>query len=119
MNQFVEFMRDNWKFVVALVFCIVEIVFIFVKRKPKSIDDFKCVLAEVESIVPELVISRERPGEGELKKKEVIGSCIKLVERRLGRGLSDNEKSLIESSIDKKVEVVLTTPTRKEKINEE
>lgn len=118
MKLFIDFLRENWKFVLTLVLCLLEIVFIFVKRKPKSIDDFKLCLNEVLATVPELVISRERPGEGELKKSEVEVSAKKLLERRLGRGLTVNECLLVKEAVDNKIETVLSTPTKKEKINE-
>ena len=118
MNYFIDFLRENWKFVLTLVLCLVEIVFIFVKRKPKSIDDFKLCLNEVLATVPELVISRERPGEGDLKKSEVEISAKKLLERRLGRGLTVKECLLVKSLVDEKIETVLSTPTKKEKIDE-
>ena len=118
MNYFIDFLRENWKFVLTLVLCLVEIVFIFVKRKPKSIDDFKLCLNEVLAAVPELVIYRERPGEGELKKSEVEISAKKLLERCLGRGLTVKECLLVKSLVDEKIETVLSTPTKKEKIDE-
>ena len=114
MNQFIEFMREYWFQLATGVFAVVEIILIIVKRKPKSIDDFKLVLEEVLAAVPELVISRERPGEGSTKKLEVITSCIALVSNKLGRKLTDSEKGIITSQVASKIETVLSTPTKKE-----
>lgn len=115
MDTFIEFIKSHWTFVITLAVALLEIVFIFIKRKPKSIDEFKLALEEVKAIVPELVISRERPGDGLTKKLEVEVSAKKLIERRLGRGLSAKECLLVKEAIGDKVETVLSTPTKKEK----
>lgn len=116
MNYFVDFLRENWKFVLAMLLALVELIFIFIKRKPKSIDDFKLALSEALSNIPELVISRERPGQGELKKLEVEVCAQKYIERRLGRGLSTQECLLTKNAIGEKIETVLSTPTKKGEI---
>lgn len=115
MKEFIDFVREYGLYLLGSLCFVIEVIVILIKRKPKSIDDFKLALTEALSIVPELVISRERPGEGELKKKEVLISCKKLIERRLGRGLSSNESLLVDSAVDTQIETVLSTPTKKEK----
>ena len=118
MSSFVEFLKEYWFQLATGLFFIVEVVLLVIKRKPKSIDDFKLVLEEVLAVVPELVISRERPGEGSTKKLEVITSCISLISSKLGRKLTDSEKGLITAQVAAKIETVLSTPTKKENLNE-
>lgn len=118
MNTFIEFIKEYWfQLLTALAF-VVEIIFIFIKRKPKSIDDFKLCLNEALSCVPDLVIDFERPGEGEVKRLQVINCCISGIIHKLGRKLTEQERSLVFNSISEKIETVLCTPTKKEKINE-
>lgn len=118
MNAFIEFLREYWfQLLTALAF-VLEIIFIFIKRKPKSIDDFKLALSEALSCVPELVISRERPGEGSSKKAEVLLSIRRYISSKLGRDLTVSEEAMITAQAAEKIETVLSTPTKKEKINE-
>lgn len=118
MTEFFEFCREYGVYFLTLLCFIIEIIFLVVKRRPKSIDDFKLAFEEALALVPELVISRERPGEGELKKKEVITSCSYLVSRLLGRKLSDYETVIIRDAVSDKIETVLSTPIKKEISNE-
>lgn len=114
MKEFIEFLKEYWFELSAGLFALIEIILIIVKRKPKSIDDFKLAVQEALAIVPELVLSCERPGEGYLKKQEVILSSLKLVSRLLGRKLTDNEVRFVSDSVSDKIETVLSTPTKKE-----
>ena len=49
MTDFVEFCREYWFQIAAGVAFIIEIIFIFVKRKPKTVDDFLLAMNEVRS----------------------------------------------------------------------
>lgn len=113
MTEFIEFCREYGVYILTLLCFIIEIIFLVVKRRPKSIEAFKLAVQEALALVPELVISRERPGEGDLKKEEVISHSIYLVSRSLGRKLSDYESVIVRNSVSDKIETVLATPTKK------
>lgn len=118
MNAFIEFIKEYWFQIAYGCFTALMIVLIIIKRKPKSIDDFKLALFEALSFVPELVISRERSGEGSSKKSEVLLSIRRYISSKLGRDLSVSEEAMINAQAALKIETVLSTPKKKEKINE-
>lgn len=118
MNAFIEFLKQYWFQLVTGLFALIQIILIIVKRKPKSVDDFRLALFEALASIPELVTACERPGEGVLKRTEVEIGCLKYIEKVLGRSLSQNEIDLVKTDVDNKIETVLSTPTKKGDLNE-
>lgn len=113
MTEFIEFLKLYWRELLVGVCFVLEIIFIFIKRKPKSVDEFKAACDEVVGLIPTLVNSVERPGHGEEKKILVISRAISLFERLIGRKLSDAEKLAAEKRFSDTIELVLTTPVKK------
>lgn len=118
MDSFFDFLKQNWSVILTISFLIIETVFIFIKRKPKSVDDFVSSLNEVLALVPEYVSRIECPGYGEKKKATVIKFCLDRLEKSLGRGLSDKEIETVSTRVGEKIETVLSTPKKKENVNE-
>ena len=118
MNYLLNFLKEYWFQIVTLTVAAIEVVFIFIKRKPKSVDDFILCLKDVLGDVPYLVSKVERPGEGDKKKSEVIEFALHLLSKKLGRGLSEFEVSNATDEIVEVLEDVLTAPTKKEITNE-
>ena len=69
MSAVLEFLRQYWFELAAGVGFVIELVFIFVKRKPKSVDEFLYALSEGVSLVPDLISKVERSGEGAAQKQ--------------------------------------------------
>lgn len=118
MNAFIEFLKEYWFQLVCGLYAILMIVLVIIKRKPKSITDFKLCLQEALARVPEYVIHVEEPGNGEQKLARVVKLGLAFISNKLGRSLIGDEVALCLEQIVKKVETVLSTPTKKEKINE-
>lgn len=113
MKPFFDFILENRKEIICFLTLIVGVISIFIKRKPKTIDDFTLALSEVINLVPELIIKFEEPSHGTEKKEKVISSALRLVKLSLGRSLTNSEKSIITSKVSEKIETILATPKKK------
>ena len=70
MNDFIEFLKTYWFQLATGLFSVIEIILIVIKRKPKSIDDFRLAVSEVLTFIPEYVKKVEKPGNGEDQKHD-------------------------------------------------
>lgn len=113
MSKFFDFLNTYKEVLLTCLAIFISFIGVLVKKKPKTVDDFKLALSEVLSLVPSLVIKVERPSCGEEKKNEVLKACVKAVSTRLGRSLCDSEKSFIIDEVSKSIEECLSTPTKK------
>lgn len=113
MKSFFDFIIENKELIISILTFIVGVIAILVKRKPKTIDDFKLACAEALDLIPELVIKVEVPSKGAEKKLKVISMVKSLVCKSLGRCLTSSEESYITEEASKKIEVALSTPTKK------
>ena len=111
--DFVNFLKDYGVYILTFVCFVVEIVFIFIKRKPKTVDDFLYCLNEIRTLVPLYVSDAERPGNGEIKKAAVIQVLTSLFEQKLGRKITDKESVIVADFLANDIEAVLTAPTKK------
>lgn len=118
MTEFNEFCREYGVYILTAFCFVVEIIFIFIKRKPKTVDDFLYCLNEIRLLVPEYVATVECPGNGEIKKSTVIKILVELFEKKIGRKATDKEKLIVESLIGFDIEAVLAAPQKKEILNE-
>jgi hypothetical protein len=107
-----EFLRDNWQYVVIGLSAIVEVLVLFVFKRRKSVSPFY----EVVSVLPKLidkVESRIGAGNGAIKKEKVLDAAIVLYEKLTGVCLSKSSK--IVKDLDDAIESILTTPQKKGK----
>lgn len=114
MNQFIEFLKEYWFQLATGIFAVVEVILLIIKRRPKSLDDFKLALLDALAAVPDYVCQVEVPGNGAEKRAKVLKACVALISKKLGRSLTDSEVALVSQSIIEQVETVLSTPTKKE-----
>lgn len=113
MKEFVKFLTD-YKEIIASVFCFVlTFISILVKRKPQTIDDFFKGLDDVCSQLPEIINTFERPGNGDLKKEEVINYALTKLITFLHRDISDSESKSARSYFSQQIEAILSTPQKK------
>lgn len=113
MTEFFEFCREYWFQILTCLGFLCEIIFIFIKRKPKTVDDFLLSMNEVRSLLPEFIKSVETPGKGVLKKHKVIDKSTKVLENKIGRKLSSRELQIFSKVISSDIETILETPTKK------
>lgn len=118
MTEFIEFCREYGVYILTFACFVVEIIFIFIKRKPKTVDDFLYCLNEIRLKVPNVVAAVEAPGNGEVKKATVIKYLTKDFEKVLGRKITERECVIVSDLISKDIEAVLAAPHKKEILNE-
>lgn len=118
MDEFFNYCRQNPALIIGILTLIAEIVFIFVKKRPKTVDDFVFALNEICKDMADIVSYVESPGNGEVKKSKAIEIACGLLSKRLNRDLTDKEKVVAVKSFDSCIESVLSAPTKKEKCNE-
>ena len=118
MTEFIEFCREYGVYILTFACFVIEVIFIFIKRKPKSIDDFLYCLNEIRLLVPEVVSKVEKPGNGEAKKSTVIKVLSSLFEQKLGRKITEKESAIVLDFLASDIEAVLAAPQKKEILNE-
>lgn len=115
MNDFLNWL-DNYKsLLVSGITLILTIVLLFIKKRPKTIDEFLRIVDNVCAyVLPSTILKVEVPGNGALKKKEVRNVALNVITKKLGRVLTDFEKSLALQSIDESIEAILSAPQKKQ-----
>lgn len=112
--NFLDFLREYKDTLIGVVCLLSTILCILLKRKPKTLDEFLSCLTEVLNKVPEMIISVERAGAGQEKKREVMKSCRELLAKKLSRDLSEQEVKLLDNYVSSEIELVLSTPRKKD-----
>lgn len=113
MNNFINFLQEYKSLIVSFATFILTLILIFIKRRPKTLDDFVSSLDEVLVTVPSIINSVECPGNGLAKKKEVLSISIHLLQKKLGRDISKSELDYAYRKIDSSIELILSTPQKK------
>lgn len=114
MDSFIQFLSEYKSVLVGGFTLVLTIVLLFIKKRPKTIDDFLLIIDEVCAFsLPSFISKVEVPGNGLSKKKEVRDLALSKVSRLLGRSLSDSEKTLALKTIDESIEAILSTPQKK------
>lgn len=107
-----EFLRDNWQYVVIGASAIVEVLVLFVFKRRKSVSPFY----EVVSVLPKLIGSVESKigaGNGDLKKEKVLSAACVLYEKLTGVKITSYSRIAV--AIDEAIESILATPQKKGK----
>lgn len=118
MTEFIEFCQEYGVYLLTFVCFVIEIIFIFIKRRPKTVDDFLYTLQEIRLRVPGVVAAVEVSGNGEAKRSAVINYLTKEFEKVLGRKITEKECVIVSDLISKDIEAVLSAPTKKEILSE-
>lgn len=113
MSDFLQILNDYKEIIVSCAVFLLVLLAILLKKRPKTLDDFKFAVSEALNLVPSLVIKVERPSNGAEKKSQVIDACLVAVSSYLGRPLTDSEKSYVRKEADITIEGVLSTPKKK------
>lgn len=118
MTEFIEFCREYGVYLLTFGCFLVEIIFIFIKRKPSTVDDFLYCLQEIRLKVPSVVAAVETPGNGEVKKATCIKVLTNEFEKVIGRKITEKECVILSKLVSQDIEAVLSTPQKKEISNE-
>lgn len=114
MNNFIQFFSEYKEVLIGGLTLIVTIILLFIKRRPKTIDDFLWLVDNVCAyVLPSAIAKVEIPGNGLAKKKEVRDVALSVITKKLCRTLTDSEKSLALKTIDESIEAILSTPQKK------
>lgn len=114
MTDFINFIKEYGIYILTSLSILIEIIIIFVKKNPKTLDDFLDCLHRVTALLPGLITEFECPGHGAEKKQKVLDQALTFLKHLLGRDLSKGEKELFDKTMSDQIEVILSTPTKKE-----
>lgn len=104
-----EFVFNNWRFLVVIVLDILAFVFALCKKRIKIVDSMK---EYILSILPDSILSAESTFlDGYDKKRLVVNGVLELLKQQFP---SLNINNSILSFIDKNIELILSTPKKKE-----
>ena len=108
-----EFILNNLSTILTCVTIVLSVILIIVKRRPTTIDEFAEAVDSIFEFLPSAISKVEHPGDGALKKEKVFNYAIGLIERFLGRSITEKERSIVSDRIDRFIESVLETPQKK------
>ena len=112
MKQFVQFLLDNWQFIVYMLVSVITTIAVLVLKKKKVVNELDNILKIVLANLPRIVLSAEElfgAGNGVEKKQVVLDSVIKFVKDQFSVDLPE---SLI-AYISERVEDILAAPQKK------
>lgn len=113
MDSFVNFLNENKVLLISIVTLILSVILIFIKKRPKTIDEFISIIDEIIGLLPGFINKVEIPNNGLMKKKEVLSMCFNLVKKKLGRELSNSELDYAYKKFDDSIEAILSTPQKR------
>ena len=116
MKEVIQFIQDYWQYISVAIIFVFEIILMFIKKKPMSLDAFQEAWNEALKKIPSFIYSAECLSDeytGEGKKEIVITRTLSYIQERLGRQLTEKEVSRVEGSISSFIEAVLYCPTKK------
>ena len=114
MDNFIIFLKEYGVYLVSAILLIGEVLLMILKKRPLTLDSFQDALNQCLTQLPELIKYVEVPGNGVAKKNRVIDACLDFVSTLIGRSLSDIEKRFIINNVDSQIELILSTPKKKE-----
>lgn len=106
---------DLFKLIVICVFCLINLILVIAKKKPAT-DLLNSIFAQVIQMLPTFIETVERPGEGRMKKLEVVEAGLAMMSKKLGRSLTEDEKIVYATKLSTQIEAILSTPTKKEEV---
>lgn len=113
MQSVIDFIQTYWTYISAGILILIEVLILFLKKRPKTLDDFTHYLAQCLYHLPQFINDCEVPGHGDEKKNYVLAQAIGYMQVALGRGLSFSENRIVEENVLKQIEIVLSTPQKK------
>lgn len=113
MQAVINFIQTYWTYISAGILILIEVLILILKKRPKSIDDFKSCLDQVINLVPHLILDAEHPGDGEKKKELVVAYALAMFKKLLNRDITDSEYHIVKEAVQEQVELILSTPQKK------
>lgn len=111
--DYVNFIKEYGSLIFSALVILLDVIILLVKRRPKTLDDFLYCLKSAVELLPGFIIQVEKPGEGASKKSDVIQYAMAIIEKDLGRNLSDSEYQFAYGQLSNQIEFILSTPTKK------
>lgn len=108
MEKVIEFLTLYWREILDLAVLIISVVLCLI-RKRKVINEIDTIKQDVLGVLPVLMNSVEKPGDGAQKKSTVMSLVAAYVKKKYKIEL---DGSLV-SYIDNAIENILSTPTKK------
>lgn len=108
-----QFVKDYGLYILQAIAVIIGFITIFCKKRPKTLNDFMDCIYQCQAMLPTLISSVERPGDGALKKEEVLLASLGKASLILGRKLSSDEIRVFNKCMSESIEDILSTPTKK------
>lgn len=99
------FFVDNWKFLLAIILCLIELVFVILSlaKKPIKTDSIKEKILSILPVVINLAEEILGPGAGAEKKK----FCESIISSLIGKSSFSSE------FLSSAIESILSTPSKK------
>lgn len=111
--DYVNFIKEYGGLIFSALLILLDVIILLIKRRPKTLDDFLYCLKSAVEVLPGLISHVERPGDGASKKSDVIQYAMAIIEKDLGRTLSDTEYQFAYGQLSNQIECILSTPTKK------
>lgn len=115
MEQFIEFLKENWQLLASALLFIISSIVAFIARRKKGYSFSDVLLGLISEQLPLWITMAESVGgTGEQKKVSVLNDALNYASKTLGRKLSEEETSFIIAQASEQIEKILGTPQKKE-----
>lgn len=113
---FVDYLLEHPELIASSILFVLTLILMFIKRRPKSLDEFVMLLDDVCKSIPEWTSAVESPGNGVQKREKVISLGLSAMANAMKRPLTDRECAVCRITFSDQIEKVLDAPHRKEAI---
>lgn len=116
--DYVNFFKEYGALILAGISVIVGVIAAIIKRRPKTLDDFKQAVFKVVQELPDFINLCEDQcnklsSQGSVKKALCLTSACNALKSLLGRSLSKSEGDYAVAEFSKSIEAILSTPQKK------
>lgn len=108
MEKLIEFLSFYWREIFDLAVLFISVVLCLIRKRP-VVNEMDTIKNDILGVLPVLINSVEKPGEGAQKKSTVMNLVAAYVKKKYK---IDLDGSLI-SYIDNVIENILSTPKKK------
>ena len=115
MEEFKQFLLQNWQLLASALLFIISSIVAFIARRKKGYSFSDVLLGLISEQLPSWIsLAEDNGGTGEQKKVKVLNDALNYASRTLGRKLSEEETSFIITQASEQIEKILGTPQKKE-----
>lgn len=114
--DFKEFLVNNWQYISIGILCLLDVLIIILKRRPKKWDELNNIISQAIAKLPGFIQSAETMGSdytGMDKKNFVVSWIFEFIQNALKRDLSLSEEQYCYKAISWAIENILDCPTKK------